>query len=140
MEASERCILAIQGWEGCKLQVYPDANGYPTIGYGHKLTHDDLVNKLYLNGIVQVRADVLFGLDLSIHETDVDSLKLTLKQGQYDALVSFDYNLGIDALNMMLSHGLDQVPVQLPRWVHVGGKVLPGLEFRRAVEVQWWNE
>lgn len=135
MSPSVECVTAIQGWEGLRLQVYNDLNGYPTIGYGHKLQ----AGEAYPNGITQEQADALFTQDCVPFEKQIDSLELTLTQGQYDALFSFLYNLGISALKTMLGHGLDQVPQQLPRWVNAGGKQQPGLVARRNQEVVWWN-
>ncbi len=138
MQASETCLNAIKEWEGCHLSIYSDLNGFPTIGYGHKITYQEAVSNVFAQGISQARADVLFGADIVPFERQIDGLKLDLKQGQYDALVSFTYNLGLNSLMHMLSHGLDQVPEQLPRWVHAAGIVQPGLEIRRKTELAWW--
>jgi GH24 family phage-related lysozyme (muramidase) len=71
------------------------------------------------------------------------ALGWTLTQGQHDALVDFCYECGDEALTELTAHGQDQVPVQLPRWVHAivddVETVLPGMVTRRATEVQWWN-
>jgi GH24 family phage-related lysozyme (muramidase) len=63
-----------------------------------------------------------------------------LTQGQFDALVSFCYNEGFGRLHTMLSHGLANVPNELPHWVYAGTVKLPGLVTRRAQEVAWWNQ
>ena len=44
MQPSAECLNEIKGWESCQLGIYPDLNGFPTIGWGHKLTAAD-VNK-----------------------------------------------------------------------------------------------
>ena len=135
MTPSVQCVTAIQNWEGLRLQVYNDLNGYPTAGYGHKLQSGES----YPNGITEAQADALFNQDCVPFESQLASFGLALTQGQYDALFSFLYNLGISALKTMLGHGLDQVPDQLPRWVYAGGKPQPGLVDRRNQEVAWWN-
>lgn len=134
MQASQTCLSAIKNWEGCRLEVYTDLNGFPTIGYGHKL----ISGESYAS-ITQDQADALFLSDIKPFEQKVNALGLPLTQGQFDALVDFSFNLGFGNLKVMLSHGIDQVPNQLPRWVNAGGKVQPGLVTRRATEILWWN-
>ena len=141
MQSSDICRTKIMGWEGFRASIYPDANGFPTIGYGHKLTHAEVVNGTYANGITMIDAQTLFDEDIAGFEAQVAALSAPgfWTQGQFDALTSFDYNLGINDLKVMLSHGLAQVPQQIPRWCHAGGVVEPGLVSRRAQEVAWWN-
>lgn len=139
MQTSQRCRDSIKTMEGFVDHIYADAAGYPTVGYGHLLTQEDLTSKRFENGITEAQGEDLFNQDLVPVEQQVNSLNLILTQGQFDALVSFTYNLGIDKTHVMLSHGTAQVPQQMPRWVYAGGKVLPGLVKRRNLEVQWWN-
>ena len=138
MQSSDTCRNAIKGWESCRLAIYDDLNGHPTIGWGHKLTPAEIASAAYTEGITQDEADSLFLADLAPVEAQVDALG-HWTQGQFDALTSFTYNLGISNTHVMLAHGLDQVPVQLGRWVFAGGKIAPGLVKRRAQEVVWWN-
>jgi lysozyme len=77
--------------------------------------------------------------DVAAVEGAVNRLAPGVNQNQFDALVDFGFNLGVGALQTMLSHGLDQVPVQIPRWNHVNGQVSPGLTARRQAEVDLWN-
>ena len=138
MQASETCLTAIKGWESCRFAIYDDQNGFPTIGWGHKLTPAEIASATYAEGITQEQADSLFLADIVPTQAQVDSLG-HWTQGQMDALTSFNFNLGIDRTQTMLSHGIAQVPVQIPRWIYVGGKIAPGLVTRRAQEVAWWN-
>lgn len=138
MQASETCLSAIRGWEGCKFAIYNDLNGHPTVGYGHKLTPAEIASAAYTEGITQDQADALFLADITPTETQVDALG-HWTQGQMDALTSFCFNLGINNTKVMLSHGIEQVPQQIPRWNMAGGKIAPGLVTRRATEVVWWN-
>ena len=140
MLASDTCLTAIKNWEGCRLTVYADLNGFATVGYGHKLGHGES----YPNGITQDEADEIFQGDVGAVEGQVSGIaaKLNLPvllQGQFDALVSFTFNLGPSNLQVMLGHGFDQVPQQLVRWVHAGTAVQPGLVARRNQEVRWWT-
>lgn len=140
MQVSDRCIAEMKTFESLRLQVYADPAGLATIGWGHLLTHDDIVTKRFDAGITEAAADVLFLRDLLPKEDAVNALNLELKQGQFDALTDFAYNCGVGSLKTMISHGLDQVPQELPKWVHAGHEVLPGLVTRRKVELAWWNE
>lgn len=135
MQASDTCLNAIKGFEGCRLSVYNDLNGFPTVGYGHKL----LPGESFPNGITQEQADALFLADIRPFENQVNGLGLTLTQGQFDCLCSFAFNLGLGNLKTMLSHGIDQIPEQIIRWTHASGKIQPGLLKRREMELSWWN-
>ena len=137
--ASETCKAFIGECEGTKLAVYPDSNGNPTIGTGHKLTASEIVKGTYDKGITTLDAELLFEVDLAKVESQVNSLALTLSQGQYDACVSFCYNLGICDLKTMLGHGMASVPNQIQRWVYADHKIEPGLVKRRKQELEWWN-
>jgi lysozyme len=139
MQASETCLNAVKGWEGCKLSIYADLNGFPTIGYGHKLTADEVTSEIYSDGITLEQANELFLTDATPFENAINALGIVSTQGQFDALFSFAYNLGISNMKVMLSHGIDQVPQQISRWTHAGNIVQPGLVARRQQEVEWWN-
>lgn len=138
MLASETCLAAIQAWEDCRFAIYEDLNGHPTIGYGHKLTPIEIACGTYEQGITQEQADTLFMADIAPTEAQVNVLGVWT-QGQFDALTSFTFNLGINSTKTMLAHGLELVPQNIPLWCHAGGIVQPGLVKRRAQEVEWWN-
>lgn len=143
MTPSDQCLTAVEADEGCELEIYPDLNGFASIGRGHKLTHDDVVSGRYVHGISQHGADVLFLADITPREAQLNQalavLKWAVTQGQYDALFSFMFNEGISRLMTLAAHGFAAVPTQLPLWVYAGGVVAPGLVKRRAMEVQWWK-
>jgi len=142
MQSSEQCRTAIMAWEGLRTSLYNDANGFPTIGYGHKLTPSEIAAHAYRNGITTGQAVILFDEDIASFDAQINSLFVDghLTQGQFDALVSFCYNEGFGRLRTMLSHGLANVPNELPHWVYAGTVKLFGLVRRRAVEAQWWNQ
>ena len=77
MQASDTCIAAIEGWEGCELSVYKDLNGFPTIGYGHKLTSEEIADGVYADGITQEQAYDLMTADLLPAEVTTDPSTLT---------------------------------------------------------------
>ena len=138
MKPSQECLIFAMSEEDCRLKIYPDLNGFPTVGWGHKLTTDDVTSGRYAGGISQAEADALFTSDAQPVTDQVNGLGMILTQGQFDCLWDFTFNEGISRTHTMLDHGIDQVPVQLPRWKYAGGVVQPGLVTRRAQELAWW--
>ena len=66
-----------------------------------------------------------------------------INQNQFDALVSFCYNLGVNAFEGSTLRRLinanpndPNIPAQFERWDNAGGKQLPGLYTRRVKEAQ----
>ena len=90
MNISQKGIDLIKKFEGCRLTAYKCPSNVFTIGYGH--TGSDVYAG---KKITQEEADRIFSLDLKIHENNVNKLvKVPLTQGQFDALVSLEYNIG----------------------------------------------
>ncbi|EMY1485274.1 lysozyme, partial [Salmonella enterica subsp. enterica serovar Kisarawe] len=128
---------------GCRLKAYPDpkTGGAPwTIGYGWtgkvdgKPVTPDTV-------IAQETADRLLKTGLVSYERDVSRLvKVKLTQGQFDALVSFVYNLGARAfsgstlLRKLNAGDYDGAAGEFMRWVSPGTEVEAGLRRRRQAE------
>jgi lysozyme len=135
VEASQNCIDLITASEGFSATVYNDVAGNPTIGYGHKL----LPGETFEAPITEDGAIALLKEDLAPAENSVSKYAPQCNQNQFDALCDFAYNLGVGKLQIMLAHGWDQVPVQMPYWVNAGGKPQPGLVTRRANEVALFN-
>jgi lysozyme len=135
---SDKGIDIIKRFEGFSPTVYFCPAGYPTIGYGHVvLDHED-----FSKGVSKRQAETLLKKDAQIAERAVLRLiSVPLTDGQFDALVSFTYNLGGGALQRStLRHVINRgdhhdVPRQLMRWVWAGGKKLNGLIRRRKAEV-----
>lgn len=130
----------IKELEGYSSKAYPDEAGHWTIGYGHKIRP----NETYLN-ITAEKADELLSKDLSAAENVVNStVKVPLSQNQFDALVSFVYNIGGNAfLNSTLLKKLNlkqygEVGSEMARWKYItkdGKKVVSnGLVNRRQKE------
>jgi GH24 family phage-related lysozyme (muramidase) len=138
MIASNECLAFIRKEETLSPKVAPDTGGKFQIGYGHQCAAD-----AYPDGIDQATAETLLEQDTAACDAAVDALGWDLTQGQHDALVDFAYECGDGALKELAAHGQDQVPAQLPRWVHarVDGveTVLPGMVARRDGELQFWN-
>lgn len=143
MQTSDKGIALIKQFEGCKLTAYPDpgSGGAPwTIGYGWTQPVDGKPVRPGMT-IDQATADRLLKTGLVSYENDVSRLvKVKLSQGQFDALVSFTYNLGSRSLSTstLLSklNAGDYAGAadEFPRWNKAGGKVLNGLTRRREAE------
>jgi lysozyme len=135
MRASEILIEALKGFEGCRLRAYKCPAGVWTIGYGHtKGVKEGQV-------ITSAQAESLLRGDLRVYESGVEQLGVPLTQCQFDALVDFAYNLGLDALRrstlltkIRLGASEAEIRKEFMRWVNAGGKRLPGLVRRREWE------
>jgi lysozyme len=135
MKISENGLSLIKHFEGCELQAYKCPAGVWTIGYGHiKTAHEGKV-------ITQQQADEMLVEEMDEYEGYINrAVKVELNQNQFDAMVSWVYNLGngnlgastlLKVLNMGDYAG---VPAQMLRWNKAGGKVLEGLTRRRQAE------
>lgn len=140
MQTSEKCIALIKEFEGCKLTAYQDSVGVWTIGYGWTNPVDGKPIRAGMT-IKQETAERLLKTGLVSYESDVSRLvKVGLTQGQFDALVSFTYNLGARSLSTStLLRKLNAgdyagAADEFLRWNKAGGKVLNGLTRRREAE------
>jgi lysozyme len=129
-------IDLIKRFEGFSSTVYICPAGYPTIGYGHLVRPDESYAE-----ISETEAEELLRQDVESAERAVLRLvNVPLTDGQFDALVSFTFNLGSGAFQRStlrrkvnrLAHA--EVPEQLMRWVWAGGRKLRGLRKRRRAE------
>jgi len=135
MKISEQGLELIKHFEGCELEAYKCAAGVWTIGYGHIKTAVE--GKV----ITQEEADNLLVEEIIEYEDYVRAaVEVPLKQYQFDALVSWTFNLGNGNLNAstmlkVLNAGdYEGIPAQMARWNKAGGKVLEGLKRRREAE------
>lgn len=136
MNISQNGIDLIKRFEGCRLKAYRCPAGVLTIGYGH--TGSDVSNGMEIS---QEKAENMLKMDLVVHCNNVTKLvKVPLNQNQFDALVSFEYNVGYGALSTstllrLLNQGkYTEASKQFERWVYAGGKPLEGLKRRRKAE------
>jgi len=135
MQTSLNGINLIKRFEGLKLAAYKDSVGLPTIGYGH--TQGVKMGDV----ITPEQADALLRDDVRTAEMTVSAhVSVSLTQGQFDALVSFVFNLGAgDLLKSTLLRKLNAgdsagAAAEFPQWDHADGKALPGLAARRTAE------
>ena len=134
-------IEKIKEFEGLRLAAYADAGGKPTIGYGHTL------GVRMGQRITEREAEETLRQDLWVAGRLPNAMREIDTQGKYDALVSFIFNLGVGSFKRstlyrrILRHAPDKmIQAEFRRWVHSGGKVLPGLVKRREWEAQRWAE
>ena len=137
MEASEMLVEKLKEMEGLRLEASLDPAGVPTIGYGHTrgVRMGDRISRYW--------AEDLLRRDLRVAEDGVNALGVAKTQGQFDALVSFVFNLGIERLEQstLLRRIRDgdsrkAITAEWMRWVYADDKRLKGLEKRRAWEVE----
>lgn len=140
MRISDKGISLIKQFEGLRLTAYQDSVGVWSIGYGWTHPVDGKPIRPGMT-IKEETAERLLRTGLVGYESDVSKLvKVKLTQGQFDALVSFAYNLGARALStstllQKLNAGdYTGAAGEFPRWNKAGGKVLPGLTRRREAE------
>ncbi|HDT2136503.1 TPA: lysozyme [Enterobacter roggenkampii] len=140
MQTSDKGIALIKEFEGCKLTAYQDSVGVWTIGYGWTQPVDGKPIRAGMT-INQETAERLLKTGLVSYESDVSRLvKVGLTQGQFDALVSFTYNLGARSLSTStLLRKLNAgdyagAADEFLHWNKAGGKVLNGLTRRREAE------
>lgn len=126
-------------FEGFSPVIYICPAGYPTIGYGHLITEAN--KEQFLDGVDEDEALELLRKDVAVAERAVLRLiSVPLTQGQFDALVSFTFNLGAGALQRSTLRRKvnreehDDVPAEFMKWVWAGGRKLKGLVKRRAAE------
>ena len=155
MQVGPHGKMLFKEWEGLVPHEYLDSGGAPTIGIGHLLTRSERTSgKIilrgqsldYRNGFTEQQCWDLLDQDLDgVERTINDAVKVPLNQNQFDALVSFAFNVGDNAfrdstLLKLLNQGqYDQVPAQLRRWVRDNGHVVQGLINRREKEIVLWN-
>lgn len=144
MKLSERGREFIKSFESCKLKAYRDGGGVWTVGWGH--TGPEVRPGFTLT---QSQADALFDDDVARFEAGVNDLvTVPMTQGQFDALVSFSFNVGLDqdadtqaeglgdsSLLRYLNRGNYPIAAEeFKKWVHDNGKIVAGLVRRRAAE------
>jgi len=150
MKTSPRGLAFITQWEGKaawnpqKQLYFPyrDPVGYWTIGVGHLVKPGED----FAEGITDERVTQLLASDVLKCENAIDDkVKVALEQNQFDALVSWSFNVGVGALwsstlLMRLNLGkYEEVPGMLLAWCRAGGKQNQGLLNRRKAEGKLWS-
>lgn len=145
MRGSESVRAFIKAREGLRLTAYRCPSGVWTVGYGH--TGSGVGPGLRVS---RDRAEALFEGDLAPLEAQLSvmcsGIEPPLRQGQFDALLSFAFNVGLGALRgstlwrkARRDPSDPTIPAEFGRWVYGGGARLPGLESRRRTEAEMWQ-
>jgi len=129
-------IVLIRSFETCRLVAYQDQRGIWTIGWGH--TGPEVVEGLVWT---QSQADTVFSKDtMNAVLGVIRSVDVAINQNQFDALVSFTYNVGIGSeghstmVKLINQSQFAAAAAQFPLWNHCAGVVDAGLTRRRAAE------
>lgn len=128
---SQTGINLIKKFEGCRLTAYKCAAGVWTIGYGH--TNGVKAGQT----ITSAQAELYLKKDLKKFEDKVNKYnsKYNWQQNEFDALVSFAYNVGsIDQLTANGTRSKSIIADKILLYNKAGGKILNGLTTRRKTE------
>lgn len=135
MTHSENATKLVENFEGLELCAYQDQRGIWTIGYGHT------AGVKPGDTCTQAQAQAWLDADLKRADDAVNHyVRVDLTQNQFDALVSFTYNVGAGNLETstllrLLNEGNKQgAAQQFTEWIHAGNKVSAGLVRRRFAE------
>ena len=151
MKTSNKGIELIKRHEGFRANAYKCPADVWTIGYGHTrgVKSGDVIDK--------AQGERFLIQDVQIAEREVNSHGLTINQNQFDALVSFVFNVGVGLdkkhprgpvgfrgstlLRKLKVNANDPtIAYEFSRWKYGGGKVLPGLVKRRKDETDLYFE
>ena len=137
MQIGKNCIDLIKKFEGLKLESYKCPAGLFTIGYGNTQWENGI--RVLENQVIDIqRAEKLLMFWVNKYAEKID---LKVNQNQFDALVSFAYNVGITNFNnstlkkKVIANPNDAtIRDEFMKWVNSRGKQLPGLVKRREAE------
>ena len=133
-------LALIKRSEGLRLKAYRCPADVPTIGYGSTGPHVRMGMT-----ITEAEAEALLRKDLERFERGVVAMAGDMTPGQFSALVSFAFNLGLGALQkstLLKKHLAGDhagAAAEFAKWVNAGGKTLPGLVTRRADEADLYR-
>jgi lysozyme len=137
MKASVDAYELIKQFEGLRLEAYLCPAGIWTIGYGH-------TSGVSPNSFITIQeADEYLHRDVAAIEMQLNKLNLSLRQCQWDAIVSFVFNVGIGnfkastlLVKIRINPDDNSIIDEFLRWVYANGKVMRGLQKRRLTEMK----
>lgn len=145
MKTSDKGLALIKEFEGLRLDAYFCPANVLTVGFGHTTAAGPPTVKKGMR-VTKDEAEEILRRDLVRYENGVSKLvKVHLNQSQFDAIVSFCYNVGEGALGKStllrrLNRGeYAAIPAEFMKWTKGGGKELPGLVRRRRAEAKLWR-
>ena len=141
-KASQKGLDLIKRFEGLELKSYKCPAGIPTIGYGNTYYPSGSKVKLTDPAITKEKAEELLKFLLGSYEKSVDSFcRDDISQNQFDALVSFAYNCGVNSLKsstllkkVNANPNDPTIKAEFLKWNKASGRVLAGLTKRRQAE------
>lgn len=150
---SDLGIEFIKNYEGVNLNVYDAGDGFRTIGYGHVILPSENIP----DSISKEYADELFQNDISLKRSEslddfIKQYSIKLTQNQYDALLSFTFNVGgykwdenpkdfkLKSLLINGNYTKEEIAEAMLRYDLVGDKKNAGLYRRRMDEIEMFNE
>lgn len=142
MKISENGLKLIKKFEGLSLKPYLCRAGIPTIGFGNTFYENMKKVTLQDETITEERADSLFNFLVTTNFVNVVNrlVIVDINQNQFDALVSFVYNLGSGnfekstLLKKVNQEDFIGASLEFEKWNRASGKVLSGLTKRRLAE------
>ena len=142
MKISENGLKLIKKFEGLSLKPYLCSAGIPTIGFGNTFYENMKKVTLQDETITEERADSLFNFLVTTNFVNVVNrlVIVDINQNQFDALVSFVYNLGSGnfekstLLKKVNQEDFIGASLEFEKWNRASGKVLNGLTKRRLAE------
>ncbi len=148
MKPSKRCIDLIKEFEGFSDRPYLCPAKKWTIGYGATFYPNGTTVKPTDPRITRERAETILAQMVDKFAVQVDRLiTVDIKQNQFDALVSFAYNVGIGnfrnstllrKLNLKANNAV--ISLELNKWNRANGNIMAGLTRRRQAEAKMFNE
>lgn len=154
--AVAKAVALIKEFEGFRAKPYLCPAGVWTIGYGTVLRQsgrrlvgardEAAARALYPTGIPEARAAAMLRAHVDgFLPALVDLVASDLTAGQWAALISWAYNVGLanvrrsTLLKRLRVGDLAAVPDELRKWVKAGDRKLGGLERRREAEIACWE-
>ena len=130
MKTSPQGLAIIKKFEGFRSKPYLCPAGVPTIGYGSTRYEDGRPVKMTDAPITEAQAQELLQATLAKYEDCVNgAVKMPINQNQFDALVSFAFNVG--SINQLTASGtrtLEQISSKITAYNKSGGRVKAKVE------------
>lgn len=144
MKISKNCVNIVKKYEGCQLTAYKCPAGVWTIGYGTTSADKSITGITVERGTKITKEQAEKFLESSLNKKyalKVQKFAYNLNQNQFDALVSFAYNVGsIDGLTKNGTRSLAEVGKKLTAYNKANGKELLGLTRRRKEEQELFSK
>ena len=142
MRTSDNGIKFIKHFEGVRYKPYLDVAGLWTVGVGHLIEGGKQLPDAYNKTFTSEEVDALLRKDLLRFENGLSRLlpNVLLRQNEYDALISFVFNLGLGTLQRstlrqcLLRKDKQKASEQFLKYCYAGGKIIKGLQTRRIAE------